>query len=218
MLNADISDHPPSVLSQNCFFCSQLSALYYVMSLLETAEAGWASDNCQSYAQLFVITQTGHEHGAAAEAALQRPQRVNNMSDSCLLQITLGICFILMFGNSMLLTSFYASSLVSIWVSLTVQPFIRWLTGNILFEDTGCVLFLGFSTLCFTFFRSSLLWEIDLFWSSNLVSSSGYEELFSILLFIARVHDVYLLFILMHVLQAHFISHESIQLSLEQMC
>lgn len=35
------------------------------------------------------------------------------------LQITLGFCFILMFGNSMLLTSFYASSLVSIWVSWT---------------------------------------------------------------------------------------------------
>uniref|UniRef100_A0A8P4KTC4 Dpy-19-like 1, like (H. sapiens) n=1 Tax=Dicentrarchus labrax TaxID=13489 RepID=A0A8P4KTC4_DICLA len=35
--------------------------------------------------------------------------------------ITLGICFILMFGNSMLLTSFYASSLVSIWVSWTFE-------------------------------------------------------------------------------------------------
>uniref|UniRef100_A0A674MII7 Dpy-19-like 1, like (H. sapiens) n=1 Tax=Takifugu rubripes TaxID=31033 RepID=A0A674MII7_TAKRU len=33
--------------------------------------------------------------------------------------VTLAVCFILMFGNSMLLTSFYASSLVSIWVSLT---------------------------------------------------------------------------------------------------
>uniref|UniRef100_A0A8C7M7N7 Probable C-mannosyltransferase DPY19L1 n=1 Tax=Oncorhynchus kisutch TaxID=8019 RepID=A0A8C7M7N7_ONCKI len=29
--------------------------------------------------------------------------------------ITLAVCFVLMFGNSMLLTSFYASSLVSIW-------------------------------------------------------------------------------------------------------
>lgn len=38
-----------------------------------------------------------------------------------LLQITLGVCFILMFGNSMLLTSFYASSLVSIWVSGTLE-------------------------------------------------------------------------------------------------
>lgn len=34
-----------------------------------------------------------------------------------LLQVTLAVCFVLMFGNSMLLTSFYASSLVSIWVS-----------------------------------------------------------------------------------------------------
>lgn len=36
-------------------------------------------------------------------------------------QITLGVCFILMFGNSMLLTSFYASSLLSIWVSWTSE-------------------------------------------------------------------------------------------------
>lgn len=34
--------------------------------------------------------------------------------------ITLAACFILMFGNSMLLTSFYASSLVSIWVIITL--------------------------------------------------------------------------------------------------
>uniref|UniRef100_A0A6Q2WX22 Dpy-19-like 1, like (H. sapiens) n=1 Tax=Esox lucius TaxID=8010 RepID=A0A6Q2WX22_ESOLU len=33
--------------------------------------------------------------------------------------MTLAVCFVLMFGNSMLLTSFYASSLVSIWVSWT---------------------------------------------------------------------------------------------------
>uniref|UniRef100_A0A673MJC7 Probable C-mannosyltransferase DPY19L1 n=1 Tax=Sinocyclocheilus rhinocerous TaxID=307959 RepID=A0A673MJC7_9TELE len=33
--------------------------------------------------------------------------------------ISLAVCFLLMFGNSMLLTSFYASSLVSIWVSWT---------------------------------------------------------------------------------------------------
>uniref|UniRef100_A0A8C1I0F6 Dpy-19-like 1, like (H. sapiens) n=1 Tax=Cyprinus carpio carpio TaxID=630221 RepID=A0A8C1I0F6_CYPCA len=31
--------------------------------------------------------------------------------------ISLAVCFLLMFGNSMLLTSFYASSLVSMWVS-----------------------------------------------------------------------------------------------------
>uniref|UniRef100_A0A669E8H7 Dpy-19-like 1, like (H. sapiens) n=1 Tax=Oreochromis niloticus TaxID=8128 RepID=A0A669E8H7_ORENI len=37
--------------------------------------------------------------------------------------ITLGVCFVLMFGNSMLLTSFYASSLVSIWVNLVFVLF-----------------------------------------------------------------------------------------------
>ncbi|XP_062320745.1 dpy-19-like 1, like [Osmerus eperlanus] len=35
--------------------------------------------------------------------------------------ITLGVCFILMFGNSMLLTSFYASSLVSIWTIVALR-------------------------------------------------------------------------------------------------
>ncbi|XP_029927570.1 dpy-19-like 1, like [Myripristis murdjan] len=35
--------------------------------------------------------------------------------------ITLGVCFILMFGNSMLLTSFYASSLVSIWAIIALR-------------------------------------------------------------------------------------------------
>ncbi|XP_041842981.1 dpy-19-like 1, like isoform X2 [Melanotaenia boesemani] len=35
--------------------------------------------------------------------------------------ITLGVCFFLMFGNSMLLTSFYASSLVSIWVIIALR-------------------------------------------------------------------------------------------------
>uniref|UniRef100_A0A8C7FW79 Probable C-mannosyltransferase DPY19L1 n=1 Tax=Oncorhynchus kisutch TaxID=8019 RepID=A0A8C7FW79_ONCKI len=38
-----------------------------------------------------------------------------------LTQITLAVCFVLMFGNSMLLTSFYASSLVSIWVIIKVN-------------------------------------------------------------------------------------------------
>uniref|UniRef100_A0A7N8YFH0 Dpy-19-like 1, like (H. sapiens) n=1 Tax=Mastacembelus armatus TaxID=205130 RepID=A0A7N8YFH0_9TELE len=35
--------------------------------------------------------------------------------------VTLGVCFVLMFGNSMLLTSFYASSLVSIWAIIALR-------------------------------------------------------------------------------------------------
>lgn len=40
--------------------------------------------------------------------------------------ISLVLCFVLMFGNSMLLTSYYASSLVIIWGMLAMQPhFLR---------------------------------------------------------------------------------------------
>ncbi|XP_040021503.1 dpy-19-like 1, like [Gasterosteus aculeatus] len=35
--------------------------------------------------------------------------------------VTLAVCFVLMFGNSMLLTSFYASSLVSIWAIIALR-------------------------------------------------------------------------------------------------
>uniref|UniRef100_A0A8C6TXI5 Dpy-19-like 1, like (H. sapiens) n=1 Tax=Neogobius melanostomus TaxID=47308 RepID=A0A8C6TXI5_9GOBI len=42
--------------------------------------------------------------------------------------MTLAVCFILMFGNSMLLTSFYASSLISIWVSYDLFRSIQYHT------------------------------------------------------------------------------------------
>uniref|UniRef100_A0A3B4T580 Dpy-19-like 1, like (H. sapiens) n=1 Tax=Seriola dumerili TaxID=41447 RepID=A0A3B4T580_SERDU len=52
--------------------------------------------------------------------------------------ITLSVCFILMFGNSMLLTSFYASSLVSIWVSWTlssdVMQVMAWVGSTVLLK------------------------------------------------------------------------------------
>ncbi|KAK2845135.1 hypothetical protein Q5P01_011794 [Channa striata] len=35
--------------------------------------------------------------------------------------VALGVCFLLMFGNSMLLTSFYASSLISIWAIIALR-------------------------------------------------------------------------------------------------
>uniref|UniRef100_A0A8C2WEM3 Dpy-19-like 1, like (H. sapiens) n=1 Tax=Cyclopterus lumpus TaxID=8103 RepID=A0A8C2WEM3_CYCLU len=60
--------------------------------------------------------------------------------------VTLAVCFVLMFGNSMLLTSFYASSLVSIWVSCANQckpvqtsanqckPGLAWVGSTVLFK------------------------------------------------------------------------------------
>lgn len=63
-----------------------------------------------------------------------------------LLQVTLAVCFVLMFGNSMLLTSFYASSLVSIWVSLT-SGFWSCVYGR---KRIGAVLLVFFLFVCFS--------------------------------------------------------------------
>uniref|UniRef100_A0A3Q2ZD17 Dpy-19-like 1, like (H. sapiens) n=1 Tax=Kryptolebias marmoratus TaxID=37003 RepID=A0A3Q2ZD17_KRYMA len=52
--------------------------------------------------------------------------------------VTLGVCFVLMFGNSMLLTSFYASSLISIWVitcfPLQVMQGLAWVGATVLLK------------------------------------------------------------------------------------
>ncbi|XP_076869340.1 dpy-19-like 1, like [Brachyhypopomus gauderio] len=71
--------------------------------------------------------------------------------------VSLGICFLLMFGNSMLLTSFYASSLVSIWgiVALRdrftgtfraglltwVSQCLAWVVATVLLKSTLAVFF-----------------------------------------------------------------------------
>uniref|UniRef100_A0A7N8YMZ2 Dpy-19-like 1, like (H. sapiens) n=1 Tax=Mastacembelus armatus TaxID=205130 RepID=A0A7N8YMZ2_9TELE len=54
-----------------------------------------------------------------------------------LTQVTLGVCFVLMFGNSMLLTSFYASSLVSIWplcLPPQVMQGLAWVGATVLLK------------------------------------------------------------------------------------
>lgn len=94
-------------------------------------EAGVSSELSAklTFTALFVITEADHVHQATGNTSRTVHRCVNTtevlVDDAsspfflCLtsLQITLAVCFILMFGNSMLLTSFYASSLVSIWVS-----------------------------------------------------------------------------------------------------
>ncbi|XP_041649840.1 dpy-19-like 1, like [Cheilinus undulatus] len=72
--------------------------------------------------------------------------------------ITLGVCFILMFGNSMLLTSFYASSLVSIWAIIALRDrfaqvfkpgFILWvMQGLAWFGSTVLLKFMLSTVLC----------------------------------------------------------------------
>uniref|UniRef100_A0A672KYV0 Probable C-mannosyltransferase DPY19L1 n=1 Tax=Sinocyclocheilus grahami TaxID=75366 RepID=A0A672KYV0_SINGR len=60
--------------------------------------------------------------------------------------ISLAVCFLLMFGNSMLLTSFYASSLVSIWVSdlkhkHTVMQCLAWVVSTVILKFMLSVIF-----------------------------------------------------------------------------
>uniref|UniRef100_A0A672KW34 Probable C-mannosyltransferase DPY19L1 n=1 Tax=Sinocyclocheilus grahami TaxID=75366 RepID=A0A672KW34_SINGR len=62
--------------------------------------------------------------------------------------ISLAVCFLLMFGNSMLLTSFYASSLVSIWVSWTEAPVLTnvmqclaWVVSTVILKFMLSVIF-----------------------------------------------------------------------------
>uniref|UniRef100_A0A672RXG0 Probable C-mannosyltransferase DPY19L1 n=1 Tax=Sinocyclocheilus grahami TaxID=75366 RepID=A0A672RXG0_SINGR len=51
--------------------------------------------------------------------------------------ISLAVCFLLMFGNSMLLTSFYASSLVSIWV----MQCLAWVVSTVILKFMLSVIF-----------------------------------------------------------------------------
>ncbi|KAM6994369.1 dpy-19-like 1, like [Tautogolabrus adspersus] len=72
--------------------------------------------------------------------------------------VTLGACFVLMFGNSMLLTSFYASSLVSIWAIIALRDqfaqvfrpgIILWvMQGLAWFGSTVLLKFLLSTVLC----------------------------------------------------------------------
>uniref|UniRef100_A0A669PD87 Dpy-19 like C-mannosyltransferase 1 n=1 Tax=Phasianus colchicus TaxID=9054 RepID=A0A669PD87_PHACC len=76
--------------------------------------------------------------------------------DSCKLQkilsvhmVSLVVCFILMFGNSMLLTSYYAASLVVIWGILELSPrvFKRNRSQVCLWVIEGCAWLVGTVTL-----------------------------------------------------------------------
>uniref|UniRef100_A0A493THB2 Dpy-19 like C-mannosyltransferase 1 n=1 Tax=Anas platyrhynchos platyrhynchos TaxID=8840 RepID=A0A493THB2_ANAPP len=66
-----------------------------------------------------------------------------------LTQVSLVVCFILMFGNSMLLTSYYAASLVVIWGILELSPrvFKRCRSQVYLWVIQGCAWLFGTVTL-----------------------------------------------------------------------
>ncbi|XP_026228535.1 dpy-19-like 1, like [Anabas testudineus] len=85
--------------------------------------------------------------------------------------ITLGVCFILMFGNSMLLTSFYASSLVSIWAIIALRDrFAQLFRPGIVIWVMQGLAWVG-STVLLKFMLSTILGASDDAHISGLIKS-----------------------------------------------
>ncbi|XP_027719756.1 probable C-mannosyltransferase DPY19L1 [Vombatus ursinus] len=89
--------------------------------------------------------------------------------------ISLALCFILMFGNSMLLTSYYASSLVIIWGILAMRPHL--LKANVselsLWVIQGCTWLFG--TVLLKYLTSKILGIADDAHISNLLTSKFFS-------------------------------------------
>ncbi|XP_028327166.1 dpy-19-like 1, like [Gouania willdenowi] len=85
--------------------------------------------------------------------------------------VTLGVCFILMFGNSMLLTSFYASSLVSIWIIISLKDrFTLLFKTGIIFWIMQVFAWVG-STVLFKYLLSTIFGASDDAHISGLIKS-----------------------------------------------
>lgn len=105
--------------------------------------------------------------------------------------ITLGVCFVLMFGNSMLLTSFYASSLVSIWLIIALKDRFSQVfkPGIILWVMQGLAWF-G-STVLLKFMLSTVLCASDDAHISGLIKSkfTSYKDFHTLMYTCAAEFD-----------------------------
>ncbi|MCI4391106.1 hypothetical protein PGIGA_G00130540 [Pangasianodon gigas] len=85
--------------------------------------------------------------------------------------VSLGVCFILMFGNSMLLTSFYASSLISIWAVVALRnKFAQMFRAGLLTWVMQCVAW-GGTTVILKFLLALVLGASDDAHISSLIKS-----------------------------------------------
>ncbi|KAM5302736.1 protein C-mannosyl-transferase DPY19L1 isoform 2-T2 [Glossophaga mutica] len=89
--------------------------------------------------------------------------------------ISLALCFVLMFGNSMLLTSYYASSLVIIWGVLAMKPhFLKINVSELsLWVIQGC--FWLFGTVILKYLTSKLFGIADDAHIGNLLTSKFFS-------------------------------------------
>lgn len=105
--------------------------------------------------------------------------------------VTLGACFILMFGNSMLLTSFYASSLLSIWAIIALRDlFTRIFNPGIILWVMQGLAWIG-STVLLKFLLSTLLCASDDAHISALIKSkfTSYKDFHTLMYTCAAEFD-----------------------------
>ncbi|CAB1426416.1 unnamed protein product [Pleuronectes platessa] len=105
--------------------------------------------------------------------------------------ITLGVCFILMFGNSMLLTSFYASSLVSIWAIIALRDqFAKVFKPGIIIWVMQGLAWVG-STVLLKFMLSTILGVSDDAHISGLIKSkfTSYKDFHTLMYTCAAEFD-----------------------------
>lgn len=105
--------------------------------------------------------------------------------------ITLGVCFILMFGNSMLLTSFYASSLISIWVIIALRDrFIQVFKPGIIIWVMQGLAWVG-STVLLKFLLSTVFGASDDAHISGLIKSkfTSYKDFHTLMYTCAAEFD-----------------------------
>ncbi|XP_061099437.1 dpy-19-like 1, like isoform X1 [Conger conger] len=91
---------------------------------------------------------------------------------------SLGVCFVLMFGNSMLLTSFYASSLLSIWGIIAFRDIIgRFCKPGVITWVMQSLAWIG-STVALKFLMSAIFGASDDAHISSLIKSkfSSYKD------------------------------------------
>ncbi|XP_061574553.1 dpy-19-like 1, like isoform X2 [Cololabis saira] len=105
--------------------------------------------------------------------------------------ITLGVCFVLMFGNSMLLTSFHASSLISIWVIIALRDrFVQVFKPGIIIWVMQGLAWVG-STLLLKFMLSTVLGASDDAHISGLIKSkfTSYKDFHTLMYTCAAEFD-----------------------------
>ncbi|XP_019958998.2 dpy-19-like 1, like [Paralichthys olivaceus] len=105
--------------------------------------------------------------------------------------ITLSVCFILMFGNSMLLTSFYASSLVSIWAIIALRDqFAKVFKPGIIIWVMQGLAWVG-STVLLKFMLSTVLGASDDAHISGLIKSkfTSYKDFHTLMYTCAAEFD-----------------------------